>query len=263
MAREQRLVFGEVADLYDRFRPEYPERLIDDVVRLAGVNGERPVLEVGSGTGKATRMFAARGIPVIGVEPSAEMAAVARHTLDGRAAVIIEQSDFEHWDPAGRCFPLLFSAQAWHWVSPQAGFTKARQVLEPGGLIAAFWNRPDWTAAPLRAEMLELYRDAVPGMSTNSPMHPANAEVFTEEPWAEEIEAAPGLGAPELRRYDWVARYTAGEYAGLLATISEVRMLPEDTREALLAALREFIESRGGALELPMLTRLCLARRVD
>jgi len=37
--RERRLVFGEVAELYDRHRPSYPERLIDDLVAIAGLDG--------------------------------------------------------------------------------------------------------------------------------------------------------------------------------------------------------------------------------
>src|SRR5262245_29164072 len=36
MTREQRLVFGEVAELYDSVRPAYPATLIDDVVAFVG-----------------------------------------------------------------------------------------------------------------------------------------------------------------------------------------------------------------------------------
>ncbi|MGH7643157.1 MAG: hypothetical protein ACRENX_09135 [Candidatus Dormibacteria bacterium] len=31
--REQRLVFGEVADLYDRYRPGYPDSAFDRMVK--------------------------------------------------------------------------------------------------------------------------------------------------------------------------------------------------------------------------------------
>jgi trans-aconitate methyltransferase len=116
MKREQRLVFGEVAELYDRHRPAYPDPVIDDLIALAGLDPGALALEVGAGTGKATAMFAARGIHVLAVEPSAEMAAVARRTFGDRGEVQIEQSDLEQWDPAGREFGLVFAAQAWHWV---------------------------------------------------------------------------------------------------------------------------------------------------
>ena len=71
MDRTPRLVFGQVAERYERVRPSYPQALVDEVVELA-VGG--PALEVGAGTGKATVMFARRGLTVHAVEPSAEMA---------------------------------------------------------------------------------------------------------------------------------------------------------------------------------------------
>jgi tRNA G46 methylase TrmB len=63
--RERRLVFGEVAELYD----SYPPALVDDLVAMAGLDGGQAVLEVGAGTGKATVLFAQRGIPVLAIEP--------------------------------------------------------------------------------------------------------------------------------------------------------------------------------------------------
>ena len=86
--RERRLVFGEVAELYDRHRPTYPAELIDDLVALAGLDASRPVLEVGAGTGKATVLFAQRGIPVLAIEPSPEMAAIAGRAAAGRAGSV-------------------------------------------------------------------------------------------------------------------------------------------------------------------------------
>ena len=73
--RPRRLVFGEVAGLYDRARPSYPASLIDDLVSWAQPGGR--ALEIGAGTGKATRLLAARGVSVLGIEPSAEMAVYA------------------------------------------------------------------------------------------------------------------------------------------------------------------------------------------
>ena len=74
--RQQRLVFGEVAELYDRARAGYPEALIDDVISFAGGDGPSlRALEVGAGTGKATVGFASRDLEILALEPSADMAA--------------------------------------------------------------------------------------------------------------------------------------------------------------------------------------------
>jgi SAM-dependent methyltransferase len=259
--RERRLVFGEVAELYDRHRPTYPPALIDDLVAEAGLDGRQAVLEVGAGTGKATALFAARGIPVVAVEPSAEMAAVARRSLAEDGEVAIEESDFEGWDPRGRQFPLLFSAQAWHWVTPEAGLAKARDVILPGGVLAPFWNRVAWEQADVREVLMEVYARAAPELSRDGPMHPANLMTETGDDWEAAIGAVEGLTGAEVRAYAWEQDYSAGEYAGLLATASEVRLLDAESRDAFLVAITEAIEAHGEPVSIPMRTQRCLARR--
>jgi SAM-dependent methyltransferase len=259
--REKRLVFGEVADLYDRHRPAYPDRLIDDLVDLAGLDGTEAAVEVGAGTGKATLMFAGRGIPVLAIEPSSEMAAVARDNCRAYADVEIDESDFERWNPQGRLFPLVFSAQAWHWVEPSVGYAKARQALAGQGLLAAFWNRVSWDRCDLRDELLEAYQRAAPKLAPDSPMHPANQRPG-EVDWEGGIASAGGLGDAEIRHYEWGRDYAADEFTGLLTTTSDVLGLGEAPRSALFAAVSAVIEAHGGTLTLPMRTRLCLARRI-
>lgn len=264
MNREQRLVFGEVAEQYDRHRPAYPDRVVDDLIELAGLEVGSLVLEVGAGTGKATSMFAARGISVLAVEPSAEMAAVARRVCAGygdAGAVRIEESDFERWDPAGRRFPLVFAAQAWHWVEPAVGFAKAASVLRPGGVLAAFWNRPVWARAPLRQAVLDAYQRAAPELlDATDPIHPASSPPSDAAEWRAGVAGSDGLGEVEVRDYEWSETYTAADYAALLQTHSTVRVLDPARRSRLVGAVAHAIESQGDRLELPIVTRLCLAR---
>src|SRR5204862_6340857 len=89
VAREQGLVFGEVAEMYQQARPTYPAGLYDAIAELAGTSPGDRVLEVGAGTGKATEGFVDRGYAVTAVEPSAEMAGVLAArlpTVDVRVA---------------------------------------------------------------------------------------------------------------------------------------------------------------------------------
>jgi SAM-dependent methyltransferase len=260
--RERRLVFGEVAELYDSYRPSYPPALVDDLVAMAGLDGGHAVLEVGAGTGKATVLFAQRGIPVVAIEPNAEMAAVARRNVSGFDQVTVEEADFEDWQPHGRRFPLVISGQAWHWVTPEVGYAKAHDVLMETGVLAAFWNRVAWEQADVREVLTDVYARVGAGLSVDGPMHPANADADVSADWDGEVAAAAGLDGAEVRHYEWPQRYTAAGYVGLLGTASEVRLLDEDRREAFLAAVAHAIEAHGQPVIVPMRTRLCLARRV-
>jgi SAM-dependent methyltransferase len=260
MATEPRLVFGEVADLYDANRPSYPQQLIDDLLDGAHVSPATRVLEVGAGTGKATVLLAARGARVLAIEPSAEMAAVARRNCAPYSGVEIVESDFERWEPAGETFPLLCCAQAWHWIDPELRYRCARAALSPGGLLAAFWNRPAWGPSPLREALKDVYRRIVPDLPADGSLHPATESPDRDEDWMQEIAAAQRFRSPEIRFYGWGTRYSAGDYARLLATLSEIRLLSADQREVLLRGVRAAIAGHGGTLAMPLRTRVCLAR---
>src|SRR5258708_2218356 len=139
--REQRFVFAEVADLYDRARPGYPEALVDDVLAFTGTPAPR-VLEVGAGTGKATVAFAARGLDIVALEPTPEMAAVAARNCRSFPGVRVEVSTFEDWPGDGPGFDLLLAAQSWHWLPKEVRCRKAHEMLRAGGVLALFWNLP-------------------------------------------------------------------------------------------------------------------------
>lgn len=262
MPSPRRLVFGQVAELYDRSRPSYPAALVDDLLALAPLDEGRRALEVGAGTGIATRLVAARGVPVTAIEPSAEMAAVARRTCAGLTAVEIVESDFEAFDAGRERFGLIYSAQAWHWIDPALAYVRARASLVRGGLLAAFWNRPAWGDSGLRRALADAYRASAPAMASDGPMHPENTRGFEDAGWLAPTSAAAGFAEPEVRRYGWTLQYSADEYVDMLATTSDVRLLAESTRVALLAGVRAVIAGHGGRLEMPMQTGMGLARAV-
>jgi SAM-dependent methyltransferase len=261
VALERRLIFGEVAELYDRSRPSYPAALVDDLIELAGLDAERPILEIGAGTGKATVAFASRGLTVLALEPSEAMATLARRNCAEYPGVRIEVTDFERWRPAGERYPLIYAAQSWHWIAPEVRYARAREALAAGGVLAAFWNRPLWSRVELRQALAEAYARAAPDADTDGPMNPANVDGPEErEGWADEIALAHGLDHAELRDYQWALEYSAAEYVDLLGTLSDSRLLPVRTRQALFEAVAAVIESDGGRLRMAYVTRLCLAR---
>jgi SAM-dependent methyltransferase len=264
--RQRRLAFGEMAEVYDQVRPSYPRELVTDVLAYAGACAGDGALEVGAGTGKATVLFAERGLSVHAIEPSREMAAIARRNCSSYANVVIEETDFERWAPRAGDFRLVFSAQAWHWVEPEAKYGLARAVLADDGALAVFWNRPQWDRSPLREEMRAAYRSAAPEFGPRSlpgPMHPESAgSPKLWGAWDREIGAAVGFDRPEVRTYRWACEYGSDDYIRLLQTHSDHIVLQERTRSALLAAVRDVIDRHGGVLSVDYVTTLFLARAV-
>src|SRR5690242_3442173 len=72
--------FGGLAAGYDRYRPDYPAAAIDFIVMRCELARGARFVDVGCGTGISTRLFVARGLVGVGVEPNADMRRVAEAT---------------------------------------------------------------------------------------------------------------------------------------------------------------------------------------
>lgn len=257
--REQRLVFGEVAELYDRARAGYPDALVDDVIDFAGGDGPHlRALEVGAGTGKATVSFAARGLEILAVEPSADMAAVARRNTEAFPKVRIEETSFEGYavEPGG--FGLVYSAQAWHWLRPEIRWRKAAQALRQGGTLALFWNRTRWDEQPIKEELAALYRRLVPDLYAQAPGFPGLTTDNEEIDRGAEFRETGLFEDERVRTYPWSATFTADSFTDLLLTQSDHRLLPDEQRSRLLGAIRETIARHGGEVVIPHHTLLAM-----
>lgn len=73
-------------------------RVGDSLVARTGVGAGSTVLEVGAGTGQATRAVATLGGSVTAIEPGPDMAALARRNLAGRDDVTVVTAKSEDWD---------------------------------------------------------------------------------------------------------------------------------------------------------------------
>jgi SAM-dependent methyltransferase len=241
--------FGAVAAQYDRVRPSYPLALVDAL--LAG--GAQSVLDVGCGTGIAAALLVARGCAVLGVEVDARMAALAR-----AKGLEVEVGHFEEWDPRGRRFDLVSSAQAWHWIDPRAGAARAAQALRSGGLLGVFWNFGD--PPPHVRELLSpIYTRLGPGVENYSVLF-GNRDARVQDT-LDGLAAAGAYGPAQTTRFAWSEHYGTAAWLAQLATHSDHRALPAARRERLLDAVGEALDSVGGSFEMPYETVLVLARR--
>src|ERR1700678_1189187 len=94
-ARRYGTVFDEIAAEYDRHRPAYPDELVDQACRIAGIGSGDRVLEVGCGSGQLARGLVARGLHVTALEPGPSLIALARQNLAGAGEVEFVNAQFE------------------------------------------------------------------------------------------------------------------------------------------------------------------------
>jgi SAM-dependent methyltransferase len=250
-------VFDEAAELYDAVRPGYPDKLFDDIAKLAGLGAGSKVLEVGCGTGQATVGFAERGYRMVCVDPGGNLVKVARRKLEGYTVEFIVSS-FEDWIPSGS-FDLVASGTAWHWVDPEVGYCKAAAALGHGGFIALFWNLPPMPFTRFSADVQSVYSRVVPELGSPEE-RPSTAQRIEEA--SHSIEASGLFEKPVVRQYLWKRSYSRDDYIRLLDTYSDHRALPKGVRERLYGGVGRLIdEEYGGVVERPYLTALFVARK--
>ncbi|MGQ0803663.1 MAG: class I SAM-dependent methyltransferase [Actinomycetota bacterium] len=254
-ARQQRLVFGEVAERYDRARPTYPVALVGDVAEILGLPARARVLEVGTGTGKATPLWADAGYDVLCLEPSEEMAAIARRNFAGRDNITIETVGLEDWPVEPEAFDLVTAAQAWHWVDPEVGPAKAHAALRPGGGIAVFWNWERDRPTDVDVVFDDMYQRFAPEL-IQEPLKQRIGEGYQKQ-----LQASPLFGELIVRRYAWEKRYTPETYVDLLGTHSDHRMLAEDARARLHRGVVDAIKEMGGGVTIGYTTEVLIAPR--
>jgi SAM-dependent methyltransferase len=251
------LVFGEVADVYDQVRPDYPDAVIDRVVEAGGLTRGGRLLEVGSGTGKATRAFVGRGVTVTAVEPDPEMAAMARRNCPD--ATVIESS-FEDAVVDSGAFSVVAAAQSWHWVQPDVGPRKAAAVLRPGGVLALFWN---WSLPhPLDGAFQAVYDRETPELSMGIATDSSLVRAGSASAAVEQLSSSTDFAAPLDESFDWSRRFDTATYLALLTTYSDHRVADPDDLERLLAGIGDVIDDAGGTFDVPHTTTLLLATRL-
>jgi SAM-dependent methyltransferase len=258
LARERSKLFDREAERYDRSRPSYPDALIDDLLgpKPAGLD----VLDVGCGTGIASRLMAQRGAKVLGVEVAPRMAEIARsHGID------VEIDAFEDWNPAGRSYDRVISAQAWHWLNLPVATAKAAAVLRPGGRLCLIWNA-GFPSDDLADALDEVYGTVLPsGVHTVFRGYAAHRSTDARSGLDGElaaIAAAPDFGAPTEQWFPWTQTYERDQWLEQLLSRSDHTALDPPVRHLLFEAIGAAIDDVGGSFVMNFETVLITAIRL-
>lgn len=225
------LSFGVMAEAYERFRPGYPVELFDTVMAYAA-QPIRTALEIGAGTGKATRLFAQGGVAVTATEPDGAMLAELRKRVPSNVRTV--QAAFEDLRPDER-YGLVYAAAALHWTNPENRWSRMAALVEPGGVFASFGGQtrladPAVESAVRAARSPFLSSDEIPSPDGTPPEH--------DMQW-------PGT---ELQRSEWFTdvrqtvverrlTMSAHDYVGHLSTVSAYLMLPVSEREQVFGRI--------------------------
>jgi SAM-dependent methyltransferase len=255
LAEERSRLFDQQAERYDRCRPSYLRAAIEEL--LGPEPARLDVLDVACGTGIASRQMAELGANVLGVEVAPKMAEIAcSHGIE------VEVAAFEDWDPTGRTFDRVVSAQAWHWLDLAISTAKAASLLRPGGKLCLLWNEgchPEDLADAI-ADVYERWFPSVSAGFGYAASRPADRRSGLTSV-VEAIAAVPEFGTVTENWFPWAREYDKNQWLDLLLSRSDHAALDPAVRERLFEAIGAAIDQYGGSFVMSFETGLITATR--
>jgi SAM-dependent methyltransferase len=125
------------APAYHDHRPRPPLAIVDLLTRLAGTRRPTLVVDLGSGTGLSTALWAPHAEQVIGIEPLDEMRAVAAAS-NTEPNVRFQADVAQATGLPEECVDIVTCAQSLHHMEPDGTLAEVGRVLRPGGVFAAY-----------------------------------------------------------------------------------------------------------------------------
>lgn len=210
------------AKLYREFRPEYPEKMVSEILSLVDVSRRGMYVDVACGSGQLTKLLGPHFMECLGVDKSLEQ--LAQISGDVGRFRYVSGSAFNL--PVDKdSVDLVTVAQALHWLLPyEQFFAEVLRVLKPGGVfVAVAYAFPKLKNTEAQMAVERFYFDLLGGGKSNgSPgcwwetNRPTIDGFYADVPFP--IDA-------ELRRSDQTVCISLEHYMNYLRTLSAYRTL--------------------------------------
>jgi ubiquinone/menaquinone biosynthesis C-methylase UbiE len=256
--------FGGIAVHYDRARLRYDPRVFSILERRCGLRPGVDVLEIGPGTGIATRELVRHRVrSITAVERDLRMVRyLRRHIVHPRTTIEWIVSPFQEATLPSKAFDLAIAATSFHWLPQRRSLRKIVRALRPGGWWASWitLHRDPRLPSAFHEMLGELYK----GVGGRDP-RPAVARARFERAdrkRLDDLAATKGFERIRGQEVRGFAQLTTREVVDLWGSFSDILVLKASQRAWFLDELRRRVDGQfGGHVRFPIVTRVYTARR--
>ena len=224
--------FGNRVDNYAKYRPGYPDAILQFIRAIAPQSAI--VADIGSGTGILTKQLLNAGFEVYAIEPNDPMRSEAERSLSAEALFHSVKGSAESTTLPDQSVDFITSAQAFHWFDRGKAKLEFRRILRPGRWTALIWNERRVDTSTFSWKYEELLRNRAPEYRQVDHRN-VNAEDICAffEPGEVIVKKFPN--AQQLSREAFIGRVLSSSYVPLAGEPGH--------RDILAAAERLFEES--------------------
>ena len=256
--------FDSVSSVYDKMRPGYVSELYEKIFGYVHIDKNSRAVEVGSGSGQATRPVLDTGCQLTAVEYGEHLSALLKENFKEYPNFTIMTGKFEDMTFAENAYDLVFSATAFHWIPEDTGYRKVFSMLRQGGAFARFANHPCISkkdaalAQAIEAAYDKYYYSYYPDKKRGT------VTEYTEAQSEETANIAGKYGFSDIQSHLFYRErvFSADEYIQLLGTYSDHIAIEKGVREEFFSKIKEAINAHGGRLVISDTLDLQLARKL-
>ena len=217
-------IFKGTAEYYAQYRRPYPRQLLADIVSYYGLDGKGRLLDVGCGTGELTLPLSKYFQKTVGVDPSPDMLAEAKHKAQKEHASNISwiEGKVEDIDESLAPIRLTTAGVSFHWMNQPAVFEKVYGMTERGGGMVIINDmspvrgkekKEDWKMK--RKELIIKYLGEERRAGDN-----LHKDFIPEKPLFDELIGESLFKTFELKEYPYTTERNIDEIVGFLYSTS-------------------------------------------
>ena len=150
--------FSNRVENYIRFRPSYPQAVIEVLRRNCQLTERDAIADIGSGTGILAEMFLRNGNLVYGVEPNRQMREAGERLLREYERFQSINATAEETRLPSMSVDFVTAGQAFHWFDQGKARREFKRILKPEGWVALAWNERREDSTPFAKEYEQLLR---------------------------------------------------------------------------------------------------------
>jgi len=140
--------FSSRVQNYSKYRPTYPQQILEFLGTACSFTAESIVADLGSGTGIVSEILLKNGNPVFAIEPNNDMRQAAEDALKNYQRFTSVAGSAEATTLPDHCCDFVIAAQAFHWFDQKLARAEFVRILRPRGWAVLVWNERRLSSTP-------------------------------------------------------------------------------------------------------------------
>lgn len=152
--------YTALADSYHK-RPNYPRKIIEEIIQFTGLKSGDRVCDIGAGTGNLSVLLAEKGLTVKALEPNLAMYERGVQRTRGNPRISWVNTVAEDTGLESDTYSMASFGSSFNVVDRAVALQESLRICKPSGCLMTIWNHRD-LGDPLQRRIEACIREKLP-----------------------------------------------------------------------------------------------------